>query len=75
MSKIPIEWKIRSQPTLEQDLVAELRFEVCGECPSYVELARPECGECGCYIEHKIYSGEEMGCPLNKWTINRDTKI
>ena len=75
MSKIPIEWKIRSQPTLEHDLVAELRFRVCVVCPSYVELARPECGECGCYIEHKIYSGEEMGCPLNKWTINRDTKI
>ena len=73
--KIPMEWIMRSQPTLEQHEIAELRFEVCVVCPAYVELARPECGECGCYIEHKIYSGEELGCPLNKWTINRDTKI
>ena len=70
-----MEWIMRSQPTLEQHEIAELRFEVCVVCPAYVELARPECGECGCYIEHKIYSGEELGCPLNKWTINRDTKI
>lgn len=68
--KIPMEWIMRSQPTPEQDKIAELRYRVCVECPAFVELDRPECEHCGCYIEHKIYSGEERGCPLNKWELS-----
>jgi hypothetical protein len=68
--KIPMEWQNKIQANPEQQTTAELRFEICVTCTSYVQLARPECGECGCYIEHKIYSGNEMGCPLNKWYRN-----
>ena len=70
MTKIPNKWIVRSQPTREQQITAELRYKVCVECPSFVKLKRPECKECGCYIEHKIYSGNEMGCPLNKWKLS-----
>jgi len=73
---IPTKWQLRMQPNPEQQRIAELRFGVCEVCPSFVKLKRPECVECGCYIEHKIYSGDEMGCPLNKWELSiEDTKI
>jgi hypothetical protein len=73
--KIPMEWRMRSQPTPEQDEIAELRYRVCVECPAFVELDRPECEHCGCYIEHKIYSGEERGCPLNKWELSIEDNL
>jgi hypothetical protein len=67
MTKIPKEWIERMQPNSEQQKTAELRYEISLNCSLYSNFKRPECKDCGCYIEHKIYSSNELSCPLNKW--------
>mgnify|MGYP003342540235 CR=1 FL=1 len=61
-------------PSKDQELLAEARYEICKECPKLTAFLHikqkklvEKCGECGCVISAKIFSPKENACPLNKW--------
>lgn len=64
-------WKIATNPTPEQQAVAEERLSVCDQCPSKefkALIMTYTCAECGCPLSKKIYTPVgPSGCPLNKW--------
>lgn len=65
-------WVIAKNPSAEQKILAEKRYNVCDECPSKKTITTKLeigviCGECGCPISKKIFSTEFNACPLKKW--------
>jgi ribosomal protein L37E len=66
-------WKIRYNPTDEQQEIAERRAVVCDTCEfkEFKKLTRNfVCGACGCPISKKIYSPKgPTACPKNKWEL------
>ena len=61
-------WSISYNPTPEQKVLANLRGDICDECPSKkMKLRIPHCKECGCPISKKIFTNSYNPCPLLKW--------
>jgi hypothetical protein len=65
-------WVIAKNPTTEQKILAENRYNICNVCPSKKTVTSKleigvVCGECGCPITKKIFSTEINACPLKKW--------
>jgi hypothetical protein len=65
-------WVIAKNPTTEQKILAEKRYNICDTCPSKKTITSKleigvVCGECGCPITKKIFSTEINACPLKKW--------
>lgn len=65
-------WAVSFNPTPEQKLLAEKRYEICLGC-NYYGKSRPitgdeYCKKCLCPIQRKVYTQKENEtCPLNKW--------
>jgi len=55
-------WFKMLNPSNEQKLIANARFEICEVCEHNKEL---KCNQCGCPLRAKIFS--QKGCPINKW--------
>ena len=62
-------WKIASNPTLEQNKLAQKRLSICTTCDSMVEsvVFTYKCNECGCPIGKKIFTPKKGTCDLKKW--------
>jgi hypothetical protein len=75
--EIAVSWYNTLSHTPEQKKIADLRFDICLECPSKKEIFEGKewslkCGECGCPLKAKIYTPKTYldkggSCPLNKW--------
>jgi hypothetical protein len=54
----------------EIEKIAELRYSICKECPSFStdckSLITECCGICGCSLNYKTRS-LKSSCPINKW--------
>lgn len=65
-------WAVSFNPTPEQKLLAEKRYEICLGCEFYGK-SRPitgdeYCKKCLCPIQKKVYTQRKgETCPLNKW--------
>ncbi len=72
ISEIVGAWIVSFNPTPEQKLLAEKRYEVCLGCEHYGK-SRPVTGDeycksCLCPIQKKVYTQKQKEtCPLNKW--------
>lgn len=63
-------WKIAHNPTEVQEKLAELRGNICNECPSKkTTLGVTYCDDCGCVISKKIFTNSFNPCPLSKWEV------
>ena len=64
-------WFTASNPTPEQKLLAEARWNICIQCPEFREkrdiTGDPFCNDCGCPLQKKIFSKKYNECPLGKW--------
>jgi hypothetical protein len=61
-------WSIANNPTPSQKTLAELRGEVCENCPAKkTKLKIAICKECGCPISKKVFTNNYNPCPLKKW--------
>lgn len=67
IKKIIEAWMIANNPTDEQKELAELRANVCENCPSNIKVVFHLCNECGCPIAKKIFTNDFNACPLQKW--------
>jgi hypothetical protein len=65
-------WITSFNPTTEQKILAEKRYEICLGCEEYGK-SRPVtgdeyCKKCLCPIQKKVYTLKlNDTCPLNKW--------
>lgn len=65
-------WRIRKNPTDEQQKIAEERMAVCEVCEykHFNTLIKTyNCNACGCFLGTKIYSPLENPCPEKKWRV------
>lgn len=62
-------WMVSFNPTTEEKLLAEKRYEICSSCPNRVDkLGIEVCNACGCPLSKKIFTlKDQESCPLNKW--------
>lgn len=65
-------WASTLHPTEDQKKLAELRANICNECPDVKEALKGSdgtryCKNCGCFLEAKVYSYKEGACPKGKW--------
>lgn len=60
-------WVTSFNPTEKEKKLAELRGEICKDCPSSKNVGFHICSECGCPISKKIFTNEFNACPLEKW--------
>jgi len=67
IKKILEAWVISFNPTPKQQEQAELRCEICENCPSNKTIIIPICTECGCPIAKKAFTNDFNPCPLLKW--------
>ena len=75
--EIATAWYNKFSHTPLQKKLADLRFNICLECPFKQEILKGKewslkCGECGCPLKAKIYTSKtyldkDGSCPLNKW--------
>jgi hypothetical protein len=72
MKEIMDAWITSFNPTAEQKLLAEKRYEICLGCDQYGK-SRPVtgdeyCKKCLCPIQKKVYTSKlNDSCPLNRW--------
>ncbi len=70
--EIATAWIRSSNPTDEQQEIANHRRDICNSCDEKTYLKHIDlfvCGKCGCPLNKKIFSpkpGPEA-CPLSKW--------
>lgn len=62
-------WVVSFNPTDEEKLLAEKRYEICSTCPIRGNLIGIEiCTECGCPLSKKVFTLKDQdSCPLKKW--------
>jgi hypothetical protein len=70
--KIIKAWVIASNPSKRQTELANLRANICDECPSKKIIIKKlnigvVCGECGCPVAKKVFTDMFNACPLGKW--------
>lgn len=75
LREIATAWATSFNPTVQQKLLAEERYNICRKCPSLGKKLKIEyCKECGCPIQKKIFTQRlNDTCPLNKWRSVEDT--
>jgi hypothetical protein len=64
-------WMISFNPSEDEKILAEKRYEVCFTCPKRGnnKLGIEVCTECGCPLSKKIFTLKEQdSCPLKKWS-------
>jgi hypothetical protein len=69
ITEIVTAWMVSFNPTDEEKLLAEKRYEICFTCPNRVnKLGVEVCDACGCPLSKKIFTLKDQStCPLNKW--------
>ena len=63
-------WMISFNPSNEEKLLAEKRYEICSGCDKrgLNKLNIEVCKECGCPLSKKIFTLKDQdSCPLGKW--------
>jgi hypothetical protein len=64
-------WISAKNPTYEQKVLAEGRWNICIQCDEYREkrpvTGEPFCNSCGCPLNKKIFTKKFNECPLKKW--------
>jgi len=62
-------WITSFNPSDEERLLAEKRYEICLTCPNRTNKLNVEiCGSCGCPLSKKIFTLKDQdSCPINKW--------
>jgi hypothetical protein len=65
-------WSVSMNPTEEQKMLAEKRYEICLGCEHYGEKRKitgdEYCKKCSCPIQKKVYTQKiNNTCPLKKW--------
>mgnify|MGYP003658569091 FL=1 len=63
-------WMISFNPSEEEKLLAEKRYEICSGCDKrgINKLNIEVCKACGCPLSKKIFTLKDQdSCPLNKW--------
>jgi len=72
-------WVISFNPTDDEKLLAEKRYEICTGCDKRgVNKIKVEvCKECGCPLSKKIFTlKDNESCPLGKWDkVNKDFRV
>lgn len=71
IKEIVTAWMVSLNPSVEEKLLAEKRYEICISCPNRViKLGIEVCSACGCPLSKKIFTlKDQESCPLNKWNI------
>lgn len=71
IKEIVTAWMVSFNPSDEEKIVAEKRYEICVSCPNRAtKLGIEVCTACGCPLSKKIFTLRDQGsCPLNKWDI------
>lgn len=69
ITEIVTAWMVSFNPTSEEKLLAEKRYEICSLCPNRVNRLGVEvCSACGCPLSKKIFTLKDQDtCPLHKW--------
>lgn len=61
-------WIIAAKPNQQQKKLAQLRYEICLQCPFFNTILNIEvCGKCGCPISKKVFTNKYDSCPEHKW--------
>lgn len=63
-------WMISFNPTDDEKILAEKRYEICNPCTSRInnKLGIEICNECGCTLSKKVFTLKDQdSCPLKKW--------
>jgi hypothetical protein len=63
-------WMISFNPSEEEKVLAEKRYEVCSGCDKrgLNKLGIEVCKACGCPLSKKIFTlKDQESCPLKKW--------
>jgi hypothetical protein len=72
ISEIFKSWVAATNPTSDQQAIAQYRANVCDSCEKKTHVVAINsfvCGACGCPLSKKVFSpkpGKEA-CPLAKW--------
>lgn len=69
IEEIVTAWMVSFNPTDEEKLLAEKRYEICNSCPNRVtKLGIEVCKKCGCPLSKKIFTlKDQESCPIKKW--------
>lgn len=68
--KIAISWIISTNPTPDQEEIANNRIEICNGCIHKKYSLFYYCDRCGCPLKGKIYSPSgPKECPAGKWVV------
>lgn len=69
IKEIVTAWMVSFNPSEQEKLLAEKRYEICDSCPNRVtKLGIEVCNACGCPLSKKIFTLKDQdSCPLNKW--------
>lgn len=63
-------WLIAHKPNERQKELAQLRYNICCECPFLNTILNVEvCGKCGCPAAKKIFTNKYDACPEHKWKL------
>lgn len=63
-------WVISFNPSEEEKVLAEKRYEVCSGCDKrgFNKIGVEVCKACGCPLSKKIFTlKDQESCPLKKW--------
>jgi len=70
VKEIVTAWMISFNPTEEEKILAEKRYEICNGCEKRGKnlVGVEVCKACGCPLSKKIFTlKDEDSCPLKKW--------
>ena len=69
IKEIVTAWMISFNPSEDEKILAEKRYEICTSCPNRVtKLGKEVCNACGCPLSKKIFTLKDQdSCPLKKW--------
>lgn len=70
IKEIVTAWIVSFNPSNEEKLLAEKRYEICFSCEHRANnlLNIEVCKSCGCPLSKKIFTlKDQESCPLKKW--------
>lgn len=65
-------WKTSLNPSKDQSVLGQERFEICKKCEFRIEIVKNKewsflCGKCGCPLKKLIFSSTFNACKEGKW--------
>lgn len=70
IKEIVTAWIVSFNPSEDEKLLAEKRYEICNSCTNRVNniLGVEICKVCGCPLSKKIFTlKDQESCPIKKW--------